>query len=111
MRKLNITKDIAEDRKQWRQLIPRPTPGVRNGENDDGDFYVFDFDLLVDYDDDFYDDDDDVDDDDGDDEEEEDDDDEPQIRISAISGTGSMLKQGNRRISFNYCSWFNCAII
>ena len=27
-RKLNITEDMAEDRKQWRQLISRPTPGV-----------------------------------------------------------------------------------
>ena len=24
-RKLNITEDMAEDRKQWRQLISRPT--------------------------------------------------------------------------------------
>ena len=30
MRNLNITEDMAEDRKQWRQLISRPTPGVRN---------------------------------------------------------------------------------
>ena len=30
MRKLNITKDMAKDRKQWRQLISRPTPGVEN---------------------------------------------------------------------------------
>ena len=30
MRKLNIMEDMAEDRKQWRQLISRPTPGVRN---------------------------------------------------------------------------------
>ena len=29
-RKLNITKDMAEDRKQWRQLISRPIPGVGN---------------------------------------------------------------------------------
>ena len=29
-RKLNITEDMAEDRKQWRQLTSRPTPGVRN---------------------------------------------------------------------------------
>ena len=28
MRKLNITKDMAEDRKQWR--ISPPTPGVGN---------------------------------------------------------------------------------
>ena len=28
MRKLNITEDMAEDRKQWKQLISRPTPGV-----------------------------------------------------------------------------------
>ena len=27
-RKLNITEDMAEDRKQWKQLISRPTPGV-----------------------------------------------------------------------------------
>ena len=29
-RKLNIMKDIAEDIKQWRQLISHSTPGVRN---------------------------------------------------------------------------------
>ena len=29
-RKLQITEDMAEDRKQWRQLISRPTPGVGN---------------------------------------------------------------------------------
>ena len=28
--KLNITEDMAEDRKQWRQLISHPTPGVGN---------------------------------------------------------------------------------
>ena len=30
MKKLNITEDMAEDRKQWRQLISRLTPGVGN---------------------------------------------------------------------------------
>ena len=30
MRKLNITEDMAKDRKQWRQLISRPIPGVGN---------------------------------------------------------------------------------
>ena len=30
MRKLNITEDTAEDRKQWRQLISCLTPGVGN---------------------------------------------------------------------------------
>ena len=30
MRKLNITEDMAVDRKQWRQLTSRPTPGVGN---------------------------------------------------------------------------------
>ena len=30
MSKLNITEDMAEDRKQWRQLISHPTPGVGN---------------------------------------------------------------------------------
>ena len=30
MRKLNIMEDMAEDRKQWRQLISCPTPGVGN---------------------------------------------------------------------------------
>ena len=30
MRKLNITEDMAEDRKQWRQLISLPIPGVGN---------------------------------------------------------------------------------
>ena len=30
MRKLNITEDMAVERKQWRQLILRPTPGVGN---------------------------------------------------------------------------------
>ena len=30
MRKLNITEDMAEDRKQWRQLISHPTPAVEN---------------------------------------------------------------------------------
>ena len=35
MRKLNITEDIAEDRKQWRQLISSPTPGVGNYVNED----------------------------------------------------------------------------
>ena len=28
MTKINITEDMTEDRKQWRQLISRPTPGV-----------------------------------------------------------------------------------
>ena len=28
--KLNITEDLAEDRKRWRQLISRPTTGVGN---------------------------------------------------------------------------------
>ena len=28
--KLNSTEDMAEDRKQWRQLISHPTPGMRN---------------------------------------------------------------------------------
>ena len=30
MRKLNIMEDITEDRKQRRQLISHPTPGVGN---------------------------------------------------------------------------------
>ena len=30
MGKLNITEDMAEDRKRWRQLISRPTTGVGN---------------------------------------------------------------------------------
>ena len=30
MRKFNIVEDMAEDRKQWRQLISRPIPGVGN---------------------------------------------------------------------------------
>ena len=30
MRKLNITENMAEDRKQWRHLISHPTPGVGN---------------------------------------------------------------------------------
>ena len=30
MRKLNITEDMAEDRKRWRQLMSHPTPGVGN---------------------------------------------------------------------------------
>ena len=30
MRKLNITEDTAEDRKQWRKLISRSTQGVGN---------------------------------------------------------------------------------
>ena len=30
MRKLNITEDMAENRKQWRQLVSCPTPGVEN---------------------------------------------------------------------------------
>ena len=29
-RKFNITEDMAEDRKQWKQLISRSTPGVEN---------------------------------------------------------------------------------
>ena len=29
-RKLNITEDMVEDRKQWRQLISGSTPGVGN---------------------------------------------------------------------------------
>ena len=29
-RKLNITEDMAEDRKQWRQLISHSNPGVGN---------------------------------------------------------------------------------
>ena len=28
IRKLKILENMAEDRKQWRQLISRPTPGV-----------------------------------------------------------------------------------
>ena len=28
LRKLNIIEDMVEDRKQWKQLISRPTPGV-----------------------------------------------------------------------------------
>ena len=30
MMKLDIRNDMAEDRKQWRQLMSRPTPGVGN---------------------------------------------------------------------------------
>ena len=30
MRKLNVTEDVTEDRKQWRQLKSRTTPGVGN---------------------------------------------------------------------------------
>ena len=30
IRKLNITEDMTEDRKQWRQLISCPTPGEGN---------------------------------------------------------------------------------
>ena len=30
LRKLNITEDISENKKQWRQLISRPAPGVGN---------------------------------------------------------------------------------
>ena len=30
MRKLTITEDMAEDTKQWTQLISRPTPGMGN---------------------------------------------------------------------------------
>ena len=30
MKKLNITQDTVEDRKQWRQFISCPTPGVGN---------------------------------------------------------------------------------
>ena len=30
MRNLNITKDMAKERKQWRQFISRPTAGVGN---------------------------------------------------------------------------------
>ena len=30
MNKLNITEDMAEDRKQWRQLISCPIPEVGN---------------------------------------------------------------------------------
>ena len=42
MKKLNITEDMAEDIKQWRQLISRPTPisgklGKLNGEEEDDD--------------------------------------------------------------------------
>ena len=39
MRKLNITEDMAENRKQWKQLISTPTQGVVNeGDGDcDGD--------------------------------------------------------------------------
>ena len=41
-RKLNVTKVMAEDRKQWRQLISRRTPGPRSEKlgtvnDDDGD--------------------------------------------------------------------------
>ena len=28
--KLNITEDMADDKKPWRQLISRPIPGVGN---------------------------------------------------------------------------------
>ena len=44
MRKFNITEDMAEDRKQWRQLISSSTPGVgardvneNDVDNDDDD--------------------------------------------------------------------------
>ena len=41
MRKLNITEDMAEDRKLWMKLISRPTPGklgtVNKEEEDDDD--------------------------------------------------------------------------
>ena len=41
MTKINITEDMAEDRKQWRQLISHPTPGVGKlgmiNEDDDDD--------------------------------------------------------------------------
>ena len=40
MRKLNITKDVAEDRKQWRQLIPCPTPDDDDDDDDDVDVVV-----------------------------------------------------------------------
>ena len=30
LRKLNITEDMPENRKQWRQLISHPTPEVRD---------------------------------------------------------------------------------
>ena len=30
MRYLNITEDMAEDKKQWNQLISCPTPGLGN---------------------------------------------------------------------------------
>ena len=30
MRKLSITEDMAEDRKQWRELVSSPAPGVGN---------------------------------------------------------------------------------
>ena len=30
MRKISITEDMAENRKQWKQLISRPTPGMGN---------------------------------------------------------------------------------
>ena len=30
IRKLNLTEDMAEDRKQWRQLVSLPTQGVGN---------------------------------------------------------------------------------
>ena len=30
MRKLNVTEDMAENRKQWMQLVSQPTPGVGN---------------------------------------------------------------------------------
>ena len=34
MRKLNNTEDMAEGRKQWKQLILHPTPGVGNYRDD-----------------------------------------------------------------------------
>ena len=34
MRKLNITDDLAEDRKQWKKLISRPTQGEENEDDD-----------------------------------------------------------------------------
>ena len=33
MRKLNITEDMADNRKQWMKLISCPTPGVKTRDD------------------------------------------------------------------------------
>ena len=47
MRKLNIAEYMAEDRKQWRQLIAQLTPGFDDGDGDDNDYEDEHINILI----------------------------------------------------------------